>query len=53
MRGVELTLEDRESISRGLAAELSHRAIGKQLGRSQWVISREVARNGGNTCYRA
>jgi len=53
VRGVELTLEDRESISRGLAAELSHRAIGKQLGRSQWVISREVARNGGNTCYRA
>lgn len=53
MRGVELTLEDRESISRGLAVELSHRAIGVLLDRSQSVISREVARNGGNASYRA
>ncbi|MEX5713943.1 IS30 family transposase [Parafrankia sp. FMc6] len=50
---MELTLEDRESISRGLAVELSHRAIGVLLDRSQSVISREVARNGGNASYRA
>ncbi|MEX5638135.1 IS30 family transposase, partial [Parafrankia sp. FMc2] len=50
---MELTLEDRESISRGLAAELSHRAIGVLLNRSQSVISREVTRNGGNVNYRA
>ncbi|WP_462183491.1 IS30 family transposase, partial [Frankia sp. AgKG'84/4] len=50
---MELTLEDRESISRGLAAELSHRAIGTLLNRSQSVISREVTRNGGNADYRA
>jgi len=53
VRGTELTLEDRESISRGLAVELLHRAIGTSLGRSQSVISREVARNGGNANYRA
>jgi IS30 family transposase len=46
-------LEDRESISRGLAAELSHRAIGVLLNRSQSVVSREVCRNGGNANYRA
>ncbi|MBX6388156.1 MAG: IS30 family transposase [Frankia sp.] len=53
MRGVELTLEERESISRGLAEKLSHRVIAARLCRNQSVISREVSRNGGNTGYRA
>jgi transposase, IS30 family len=53
MRGVELTLEDRESISRGLAAELSQRAIAGLLNRSQSVVCREIARNGGAADYRA
>ncbi|MCK9897961.1 helix-turn-helix domain-containing protein, partial [Frankia sp. AgB32] len=53
MRGVELTLEERESISRGLAENLSHRMIAVWLDRNQSVISREVSRNGGNAGYRA
>ena len=53
MRGVELTLEEREAISRGLAEGLSHRMIAARLDRNQSVISREVARNGGNAGYRA
>lgn len=53
MRGVELTLEERESISKGVAAELSHRAIGVLLNRDQSVIIREVSREGGNANCRA
>jgi IS30 family transposase len=53
VRGVELTLDERESISRGLAEELSHRVIAARLDRNQSVISREVSRNGGNAGYRA
>lgn len=48
-----LTADERESISRGLAAGLSGRQIAKQLGRAPSTVSREVARNGGGTCYRA
>ena len=48
-----LTIEEREEISRGLAAGLSLRAIAAGLGRSASTISREVASNGGRRRYRA
>jgi len=48
-----LTLAEREEISRGLAKQLSMRAIATQLGRSPSTVSREVQRNGGYACYRA
>ncbi len=48
-----LSLEEREEISRGLVAQLSLRTIASQLGRSPSTVSREIARNGGSTRYRA
>ena len=48
-----LTPVEREEISRGLARQLSLRAIATQLGRSPSTISRELHRNGGATGYRA
>jgi IS30 family transposase len=48
-----LTLEDREEISRGLAAGHSLRQIAAGLGRSPSTISREVEANGGRLRYRA
>lgn len=48
-----LTLTERETISRGIAAELSLRAIARELGRSPSTISREINRNGGYYTYRA
>ena len=48
-----LSLEEREEISRGLAAGLSLRAIAAQLGRATSTVSREVAANGGRRRYRA
>jgi hypothetical protein len=48
-----LSLEEREEISRGLAAGQSLRAIAASLGRSASTISREVAGNGGRRRYRA
>lgn len=48
-----LTLADRETISRGIAAGLSFRRIAQQLGRSVSTVSREVARHGGRDQYRA
>jgi IS30 family transposase len=51
--GRHLTLEDREEISRGLAADHSLRQIAARLGRSPSTISREVKTNGGRTRYRA
>jgi IS30 family transposase len=48
-----LTLEDREEISRGLAADHSIRAIATRLGRCPSTISREVNNNGGHGRYRA
>jgi len=48
-----LTLAEREEISRGLRAELSFRAIARQLRRAPSTISREVWRNGGRSRYRA
>ena len=49
----QLTAAEREEVSRGLAAGLSHRRIAAGLGRSHTTILREVARNGGPTQYRA
>jgi len=48
-----LTLQDREQISRGLAAGESLRQIARGLGRPASTVSREVERNGGRERYRA
>lgn len=48
-----LSIEERESISRGLARGMSYRVISRELGRSASTISREVSRNGGPERYRA
>lgn len=48
-----LTLVERETISRGLSANLSIRAIARQLGRAPSTVSREINRNGGIVGYRA
>lgn len=48
-----LTIEEREEISRGLAVDLSIRAIAMRLHRSPSTISREIDRNGGRYRYRA
>ncbi len=48
-----LTLAEREEISRGLHAQLSLRAIARQLRRAPSTISREVGSNGGRAFYRA
>jgi len=45
--------EDREEISRGLAAGSSLRLIARKLARPASTISREVRRNGGREQYRA
>lgn len=52
-RSTALTLEEREEISRGVAAGSSLRAIAEQLCRSPSTISRELKRNGGIDRYRA
>lgn len=49
----QLTVAEREEISRGLVAGLSLRELGRRLSRSASTISREVARNGGRREYRA
>jgi len=48
-----LTLAEREEISRGIACDLSLRAIAVRLDRAPSTISREVNRNGGLKRYRA
>lgn len=48
-----LTAEEREEISRGIAAGLSIRMIATSIKRSPSTVSREISRNGGETCYRA
>jgi IS30 family transposase len=50
---VALALEEREEISRGIAASRSIRQIAARLGRSPSTVSREVGRNGGHSAYRA
>jgi IS30 family transposase len=49
----ELTVADREEVSRGLAAQQSCRAIARRIRRAATSVSREVARNGGRVGYRA
>lgn len=48
-----LTGSDREEISRGLAEGLTLTVIAGRVGRDPSVISREVARHGGRSGYRA
>ena len=50
---LRLSLEEREEISRGLAAGYSIRAIAEALGRSASTVCREVNANGGRKKYRA
>lgn len=50
---INLSLEEREEISRGLAANVSIRAIARELGRAPSTVSREIIRNGGRRKYRA
>ena len=48
-----LRLEEREEISRGVAAGDSIRRIARRLGRAPSTVSREVRRHGGRAAYRA
>ena len=48
-----LRLEEREEISRGIAAGQSMRRIAQGLRRSPSTVSREIRRNGGCSAYRA
>ena len=48
-----LSLAEREVISRGIARDLSLRDIATELRRAPSTISREVNRNGGRAAYRA
>jgi len=50
---VTLVLDEREEISRGIAAGRSIRRIAARLGRSPSTVSREVRRHGGRSSYRA
>jgi IS30 family transposase len=50
---LRLCLEEREEISRGLAAGLSIRAVAAELKRSPSTVCREVNANGGRSKYRA
>ena len=48
-----LRLEEREEISRGIAAGQTMRGIARGLRRSPSTVSRELRRNGGSQAYRA
>src|ERR1700738_35957 len=48
-----LSLDDREEISRGIAAGLSARTIAGRINRPSSTVSREIAGNGGRDAYRA
>jgi hypothetical protein len=50
---VTLVLDEREEISRGMAAGRSIRHVASSLGRSPSTVSREMARHGGRSSYRA
>jgi IS30 family transposase len=50
---LHLSFDEREEISRGLAAGFSFRAIASSMGRAPSTISREVDANGGRCGYRA
>ena len=47
-----LSIEDRETISRGLSANLSYAQIARQIGRPTSTVSREVKNNYGRYAYR-
>ncbi len=49
----QLTANEREEISRGVAAGQGCRVIARRLSRTPSTISRELARNGGRRQYRA
>jgi IS30 family transposase len=48
-----LRLDEREEISRGIAADHSIRQIAQGLRRAPSTVSREIRRNGGSQAYRA
>lgn len=48
-----LSIDEREEISRGVAAGVSLRSVARSLGRAPSTISRELRRNGGHGWYRA
>jgi IS30 family transposase len=48
-----LRFEEREEISRGIAARRSIRQIAREIGRSPSTVSREIRRNYGSQGYRA
>src|SRR5688500_11533379 len=48
-----LRMEEREEISRGIAAGDSARIIAARLQRPVCTVARELARNGGRSAYRA
>src|SRR5437016_10274819 len=50
---IALRLEEREEISRGIAAGRSIRRIAHGLARSPSTVSREITRNGSCSTYRA
>ena len=50
---IALALEEREEISRGIAADRSIRRIAARLGRAPSTVTREVRRHGGRSAYRA
>lgn len=52
-RAGHLSLAEREEISRGIAAGASCRVIAANMGRAASSVSREIARNGGRSGYRA
>src|SRR5271169_4535073 len=51
--GLALTLAEREDISRGIACGSSMRKIAQHLDRAASTVSREVARHGSRSAYRA
>lgn len=53
MPGGRLSAQDRQRVASGLAEGLGYAEIARQLGRPTSTISREVARNGGPSGYRA
>jgi len=53
MRGLRLTIGERETIRARIAQGKSMRCIARELKRSASTVSREIARNGGAAAYQA